>query len=132
MREFIEAGSTDVLLRPYARDASLKEGWKAEKPSVADWEPTFCWYKAFTSGIQSEADKAIPEEQYKLQIPVLAIMCDGDGVNPPETLNTPKEAGLLPDLEEHVLHSGHWCTYERPEELSKIIKKFVRGKGFVL
>lgn len=128
MREWIEAGRTDVPLRPYAKESKLEEEWKAEKPTAGDWEATFCWYRAFTTGVQSEADKSIPVEKYKLEMPVLAIMCDGDGVNPPETLDGPKQAGLLPDLRQELLHSGHWCTYERPQELSRMIVEFVRGK----
>ncbi|KAK3673031.1 hypothetical protein LTR78_007142 [Recurvomyces mirabilis] len=130
MREWIEAGRTDVPLLPYAQDTRLKEEWKTEKPTSEDWESTFCWYRAFTEGVQSEADRDIPPEQYKLKIPVLTIMCTGDGVNPPETLDPPKEAGLFADLTLEVMEVGHWCTYQAPEELGKIIVNYIQGRGF--
>ncbi|KAK3073226.1 hypothetical protein LTR53_005373 [Teratosphaeriaceae sp. CCFEE 6253] len=62
MREFMERGSTDVPLRAYARDETLKQEWMAGLPTAADWESTFCWYRAFTEGVQSAADKLIPVE----------------------------------------------------------------------
>lgn len=58
--------------------------------------------------MQSEADKAIPADNYVSNIPVLAIMVTEDGVDPPESLNGSKEAGLLPQLDEMILDSGHW------------------------
>ncbi|TKA25160.1 hypothetical protein B0A54_17675 [Friedmanniomyces endolithicus] len=114
MREFIEAGRTDVPLRSYAQNAKLKDEWKEQRPSPEDWEASFCWYNAFALGIQAEADASIPVEDYRLRIPVLAIFCTEDGVNPPETLEGPKQAGLLPDLKEERLG---FCqrTREDPE-----------------
>jgi soluble epoxide hydrolase / lipid-phosphate phosphatase len=131
MREWLEADGTDVPLKPYAQDERLRDEWKADKRTPADWEPTFCWYRAFTEGIQSEADKTIPEERYKLQVPVLAIMCTGDGVNPVETLEAPKQAGLFAELTEKVMEVGHWCTYERPDELSRLIIDYLEAKSLV-
>lgn len=131
MREWIEAGKTDVRLKPYAQDERLKEEWKSEKRSAADWEPTFCWYRAFTEGIQAEADSTISQDRYKLQVPVLTIMCTGDGVNPVETLEAPKQAGMFADLTEKVMEVGHWCTYEQPKELSELIVEFLKAKNMV-
>ncbi|TKA74572.1 hypothetical protein B0A55_06306 [Friedmanniomyces simplex] len=130
MRDFIAASRTDVPLRPYAQDHKLKREWMAGLPTAADWEATLCWYRAFVDGVQSEADTSIPVERYRLELPVLTIMCEADWVNPPKTLEAPKQAGLLPDLREAVLPCGHWCPYEAPEELSRMIVEFVREKGF--
>ncbi|KAK5107234.1 hypothetical protein LTR62_001614 [Meristemomyces frigidus] len=130
MLEFLEAGRTDVPLRSYAQNATLKDEWKKQRPSPEDWEASFCWYNAFALGIQAEADASIPVEDYRLGIPVLAILCTEDGVNPPETLEGPKQAGLLPDLKEERLGCGHWCTYEMPGELSRMIEEFVMERGW--
>ncbi|KAK5680589.1 hypothetical protein LTS10_007522 [Elasticomyces elasticus] len=130
MRDWVTAGRTDVPLRAYAKDEKLKREWMALMPTAKDWEASFCWYRAFADGIQAEADKVIPVERYKLELPVLAVMCKGDGVNPSNTLDGPKEAGLLPNLTEDLLEGGHWCTYEEPEKLSKMIVDFVREQGF--
>ncbi|KAK5684611.1 hypothetical protein LTR17_027196 [Elasticomyces elasticus] len=130
MREWISNGRTDVPLRAYAEDEKFKREWMALMPTAEEWEASLCWYRAFAAGIQAEADKAIPVERYKLELPVLAVMCKGDGVNLPNTLDAPKEAGLLPNLTEDVLEGGHWCTYEEPEKLSKMIVDFVKEQGF--
>ncbi|KAK3615032.1 hypothetical protein LTR56_026544 [Elasticomyces elasticus] len=119
MRERISNGPTDVPLRAYAEDEKFKPEWMALMPTAE-----------FAAGIQAEADKAIPVELYKLELPVLAVMCKGDGVSLPNTLDAPKEAGLLPNLTEDVLEGGHWCTYEEPEKLSKMIVDFVKEQGF--
>lgn len=80
------------------------------------------------SDVQSEEDRKIPVERYKLDMPVLFIACEGDAVNPKETIEPPRQAGLLPDLKVVKLQSGHWCTYEKPGELAKFIVDFLEDR----
>jgi len=55
--------------------------------------------------VQSEeADNILPK-RYKLVALVLFIATDGDAVNPNETIDVPRDAGLLPNLTTKELHS---------------------------
>ncbi|RMY75337.1 hypothetical protein D0863_02659 [Hortaea werneckii] len=109
----------DVGLRPYAQDKDLHDAWIQDFSTELQWEASFAWYNSFISGVQTAVDKTIAPEKYRLKMPVLFISCDGDAVNPHSTIDGPKNAGLLPDLTEKELQSGHWCPYEKPEELTK-------------
>ncbi|KAK4547710.1 hypothetical protein LTR36_000668 [Oleoguttula mirabilis] len=132
MKNFLLQGRTDVPLRAYAQDAKLKEHWKQNMTDASSWESAFCWYHSLLQDVQMEEDKNIPEGMYKLDMPVLFIACDGDAVNSPELIDFPKEAGLLPDLRVEVLHSGHWCPYEKPEEIAGLLSDFLSDRQLVL
>ncbi|RMZ34704.1 hypothetical protein D0859_01118 [Hortaea werneckii] len=118
-KNFLLQDRTDVDLRPYAQDKDLHDAWIQEFSTEVQWEASFAWYNSFISGVQTAVDKTIPPEKYRLEMPVLFISCDGDAVNPHSTIDGPRDAGLLPDLTQKELHSGHWCPYEKPEELAK-------------
>ncbi|KAK5128343.1 hypothetical protein LTR85_003011 [Meristemomyces frigidus] len=132
MKNFLLQDRTDVPLKPYAQDTKLKEHWKLAMEDASSWEAAFCVYQALLRDVQMEEDKNMPVESYRLTLPVLYIGCDGDGVNPPELINFPKEAGLLPDLRVEVLHSSHWCPYEKPKELAKLMTDFLTDRKLVV
>ncbi|KAI7192581.1 hypothetical protein KC316_g6459 [Hortaea werneckii] len=130
-KNFLLQDRTDVGLRPYAQNKNLHDGWIQEFSTELQWQASFAWYNSFISGVQTAVDKTIAPEKYSLEMPVLFISCDGDAVNPHSTIDGPKDEGLLPDLTEKELHSGHWCPYEKPEELSMIIADWVQTRKFV-
>lgn len=132
MKTFLVQDRTDVPLKPYAQDIKLREQWKQGFKNPTSWEASFCWYNAISQDVQLEADKKIPEEKYKLELPVLFIGCHGDGVNPPALIGLPQGAGLLPDLRVEELHSSHWCPYEKPEELAALISDFLMKRKLVV
>ncbi|EMC92756.1 hypothetical protein BAUCODRAFT_96023, partial [Baudoinia panamericana UAMH 10762] len=118
MQNFLASSSTDVPLKPYAQNAALYSEWHSNLQTPEDWEASFCWYNAFArESVQMEEDLRVGREKWVLERPVLSVMCRGDGVNPPETLEEAKQAGWLPQGREVVLECGHWCTYEAPEEV---------------
>ncbi|RMY13281.1 hypothetical protein D0867_07504 [Hortaea werneckii] len=129
-KNFLLQDRTDVGLRPYAQDKDLHDAWIRDFSTELQWEASFAWYNSFISGVQTAVDKTIAPENYRLKMPVLFISCDGDAVNPHSTIDGPKDAGLLPDLTEKELHSGHWCPYEKPEELSMMIVDWC-SKSFI-
>ena len=63
--------------------------------------------------------------------PYLFIGCDGDAVCRTDAIELAKGAGLVPDLTVHEVHSGHWCLYEVPEEVGKIMVGWLGEKGFL-
>ena len=40
-----------------------------------------------------------------------------------------KEEGLVDDLEEKVVQAGHWCLYEKGEEIGEVIAEWL-GRRF--
>ncbi|KAI7371056.1 hypothetical protein KC367_g878 [Hortaea werneckii] len=130
-KNFLLQDRTDVGLRTYAQDNNLHDAWIQDFSTELQWETSFAWYNSFISGVQTAVDETILPEKYRLQMPVLFISCDGDAVNPHSTIDGPKNAGLLPDLTEKELHSGHWCPYEKPQELSMMIVDWVKARKFV-
>jgi soluble epoxide hydrolase / lipid-phosphate phosphatase len=39
-----------------------------------------------------------------------------------------KEKGLVLDLEEKVVQAGHWCLYEKPEEIARVIGEWLQKR----
>ncbi|RMX80014.1 hypothetical protein D0869_07868 [Hortaea werneckii] len=127
-KNFLLQDRTDVGLRPYAQNKDLHDAWIRDFSTMLQWEVSFAWYNSFISGVQTAVDKTIAPEKYRLEMPVLFISCDGDAVNPHTTIDGPKGAGLLSDLTERELHCGHWCPYEKPEQLSMMIVDWVKAR----
>lgn len=46
-------------------------------------------------------------------------------------IEVPKKGGMLADVQVHEVHSGHWSTYEKPDEVGKIVVEWLKKKGFV-
>ncbi|KAK5232877.1 hypothetical protein LTR47_006104 [Exophiala xenobiotica] len=113
-----------VPLKPYAKDPKWKNELM-ERYQRDGFEAPVQYYKAVANNIQSESDMSIPKERLKLQVPVCYVGCTGDAVCRTDLNDSPKAAGLMPDLEEHVIESAHWVAQEKPEEVAKIIKDFV-------
>ena len=42
------------------------------------------------------------------------------------------QAGLVKEEQMTVkeLHSGHWCPYEKPEEVASIVLEWLKKEGF--
>ena len=80
------------------------------------------WAEETTSG-RREGDSP-----WKLDLPVLFVGCDGDAVSSTDMQRMAAQQGLLPDLKIEEIQSGHWCPYEKPDEVSGVIFEFVRGR----
>jgi len=115
-------------LKEYAQNEKLKKHFvdRVKRDGMETWQT---YYRAWRENVQYEAEKVgVPKDRYKINLPVLYIACSGDPIARPDTINGAKDAGLLPDLEEVLIDSGHWCTYERPEEVTNAIKGFLEKR----
>lgn len=124
MRAYLTTNTERVPLRTYARDPK----WKDE--FIKQFQPDKFYgalqtAKAGLSNIHYEADKSIPKERFVIKVPVMFISCTEDVICRHDLIEIPKKAGLLPDLEEHSIESGHWVPMEQPGEVAKYIKNFV-------
>ena len=115
-------------LKPHGYDEQLKEHWKS-MISAGGFEAPFCWYRCMVDNHQWESDKMIPDEDIKIDVPVLFIACTGDIVCRPDMISVGQGAGLLPDLKVETFESGHWIPLEKPNEVANAIKAFVGEKG---
>ncbi|PSN61807.1 epoxide hydrolase [Corynespora cassiicola Philippines] len=128
MKEYITGQRERVPLKKYAHE----ERWKKDffgRFERDGFEAPFCWYKAMKNNIQDEDDAKIPDGNYKIEVPVLFIGATGDAVCRIDIIEAGKKQGLLPDLEEKVIESGHWSPMEKPEEIATLMKDFL-GRRF--
>ncbi|KAK9777144.1 putative AB hydrolase-1 domain-containing protein [Seiridium cardinale] len=125
MRNFIQ-GNEEVPLKPYARDPDWKEGFLSQfrKDGFAT---ALIWYKATASNVQSVSDSTIAEDSLAIEVPTLFVICTKDAVCLPEMMKPAKERGLVPNLEEVVVESGHWSPMEKPQEIAKHLVAFLRA-----
>jgi len=127
IRDFI-LDPKSVPLKEYAQNEKLKKEFvdRVKRDGMETWQ---VYYRSWKDNVQHEAEKVeVPKDRHKINLPVLYIGCSGDPVARPDSINIAKGAGLLPDLEEVLIDSGHWCTFEKPEEITKAIKGFLEKR----
>ncbi|KAF7192006.1 Bifunctional epoxide hydrolase 2 [Pseudocercospora fuligena] len=134
MRKFISAGRTDVPLKEYGKNSALKQSWINEKKS--DGMTSQCaWYRAMKEGHHAPTEKVLSESEsdWKVTTPYLFVGCDGDAVCLTGFIEMAKQAGAVTDelLTVKELHSGHWCPYEKPEEVAEAVVEWLGKEGFI-
>ena len=73
-----------------------------------------------------EVEKSIPDERLKVNVTILFIGCTNDPGCPPELIRIPESQGLLPDLSVNEMVSGHWPTIEKPAEVERAIREWLK------
>ena len=118
-----------IEVKSYARDQKTKEAW-VSRMQEGGFAAPLCWYISRVEGVQDESDKAIREENIKVNVPVLFIGCDEDAVCRKEMINGSQNAGLLPRLTVETLEGvGHWPMYECPERTADLVTNFINEQG---
>lgn len=126
MREYLTHGGSPITLRSYAEDAEFKKAFM-DRFSRDGFEGAQCWYRAMQENHQYEADKNLPEDRDKVNVPVLYIGATGDAVCRPEALIPSVQQGLLPHLEQaEMIEAGHWVPYEKPQEAVERIEPWLK------
>ena len=117
-------------LKDYAQDAAFKDRFLAQfENDPHAFEAPQCYYTALITGVQHEAEmRDLQPKDLVIDVPFLFMACSGDAVNPLETIQEPKEQGLLPDLTATELDCGHYCTWEKPAEVADAILNFLKAK----
>ena len=71
--------------------------------------------------------EAQPADIMKVSCPALLVTGDEDAVSPPQAVRAIGEK--IPGAQVEVLsRCGHWTLYEKPEECSELLKKFLERK----
>lgn len=125
MRDFLLDKDATMEVRWYAKDEKLKKQF-IDRIRRDGFETFQMYYRAWMDNVQHESEKAlVPKERHVVTVPVLYVGCTEDAVARPESINMPKEAGLLPDLKIVTIESGHWCALDKPNEVSHAVEQFV-------
>jgi pimeloyl-ACP methyl ester carboxylesterase len=124
--EFLKADSELPAVRTYAQDPAFKKYW-IDRLGGDGFVGAQQYYVASRYNHQSASDKAVPKENYTVNVPFLYIGTDQDAVCRPEMLQAVK--GYLPDCTEvPLVHAAHWSPYEAPEEMATPIKDWLQKK----
>ena len=130
MRAFLLADDNegdDPPLKPYAQDPRLRDAWLATARDSGGFAAQLNWYRALTEGIQGEVEVTLDPVIAK---PYLFIGATGDAVCRADLIDEPKRKGYVPRVTERMVEAGHWCAYERPEEVAAMVREWLEGEGF--
>ena len=123
---YLVADTPEPEVRPYAQDPAFREHY-LNKFKNDPLEGAMNYYIAMKDNIQSESDKHIPDEDYRIKVPFLYVGADQDAVCRPEMLDASR--GLIDDCEEGpIAHSGHWSPYEAPKEMADPMIDWLKKK----
>jgi soluble epoxide hydrolase / lipid-phosphate phosphatase len=126
MRNWLTAGKTQPTL-PFAQGEHKRDFVdRLSKPGA--FEAANNWYKAYTFGVQTEAEKKIAGEP-KVEVPTLFWGGEQDFVCRIEAIGPVEDAGLIPDLTKLSREGGHWALLEKPKEFGEDLVGWL-GKTF--
>ncbi|KAH8665435.1 Alpha/Beta hydrolase protein [Ilyonectria robusta] len=86
-----------------------------------------CWYKAWTLGVQNEAENLVAEDAKTIDVPVLFWGGEQDVVCKPALLQPSVDAGLLPNCKSVIREGGHWALLENPVEFGQDVLGWVQA-----
>lgn len=127
MEEYIRAGQRKSL-KEFARAPGFKETFVTRFRHGGMHGP-LNWYKAHHANYNWDAEKNMPAEHLRVDIPVLFIGCTKDAVCLTQAIYVPQHAGLLPDLTVKEVESGHWQTFEAPDSGGPIIASWLQERS---
>lgn len=116
---------TLVPLKEYARNEKLKDAFvdRIKRDGFETWQ---MYYRSWVDNVQYEAEKVgASKDLHKVNLRVLYIACSRDPLARPDCINGPKDAGLLPNLEQVLIDSSHRYPYEKPQEATNAIRGFL-------
>ncbi|KAF2210276.1 hypothetical protein CERZMDRAFT_45739 [Cercospora zeae-maydis SCOH1-5] len=125
-RNYLLHGGRSITVRPYAQNPAFRQAF-IDRMSRDGFEGPQCWYLARKNNDQYEADRNLPEDRDKVNVPALFVGGKDDSVCRPEPLIQLVERGLLPKLEQKpLLDAGHWIPLEAPGELVDHIETWLK------
>lgn len=130
MREYItKTGKYEnftVDLKPYAKDAALKKRY-IDRLAKSGLTAPVQYYQALKNNTMIDDERTLCQgDQREIKVPVLYIGQTGDWVCRTDLMGPVKKEGLVGDnLTEKVVEAGHWCLYEKPEEIAQVIGEWL-------
>lgn len=118
-----------VDLKPYAKEKALQEAF-LERMKNDGFSAPVQYYHSLASNTMLEEEKELSssKQRMSIEVPMLYIGQTGDWVCRTDLMSDAKDAGLISDIEEKVIDAGHWCLYEKPQEIAEIISEWLAKK----
>ncbi|KAH8848402.1 hypothetical protein MCOR02_009387 [Pyricularia oryzae] len=130
-RAFVEGThpeSGKVALKPFAQTEKRRRQF-IDRFRSDGFDAPVQYYVAGKIGTLAENARRVGPEALRADLPVLFVGSTGDAVCRPELIEGSAKAGLLPDLEKHVIQDcGHWIPMERPTELGGYLAAWLEKK----
>jgi soluble epoxide hydrolase/lipid-phosphate phosphatase len=127
LRNWLLDEDSKVELSDFAKDPEMHRSF-VDRFRRDKFEGPLCYYKSTTSDVQFNTTKDIPKDRFIVKAPVLFIGCSRDILCRPEIMQPAKQGGCLPDFEEAMIDSGHWCPLEKPAEVAKLMNSFLEKR----
>ncbi len=137
MREYItqtgKYANWIVPLKDYPDGHKLKQKF-IERFSRDGFEGPVCYYHSLANNTMLEDEKELcgkdenGQDRRLIDVPFLYIGQTGDWVCRTNLMSDAKEQGLVTDLEEKVVEAGHWCLYEKPQEIAEAIGDWLQRR----
>ena len=138
MREYITqtgkyVNGYTVDLKQYPDGERLREDF-IRRLSRDGLEGPVCYYLSLANNTMVEDEKLLCEKDVDgkdkriIDVPFLYIGQTGDWVCRTDLMSDAKESGLVSDLEEKVVDAGHWCLYEKPQEVAEVIGEWLQRR----
>src|SRR5262249_1755677 len=86
------------------------------------------YYRSTALGWQNESNEAISKENVTVKVPFLFFGGKRDRVWGPELLPSRIEAGVLLDLTNVVVDTGHWSYRSHPKEFGETLIGWLKAK----
>ncbi|TLD30655.1 hypothetical protein PspLS_01807 [Pyricularia sp. CBS 133598] len=118
-----------VTLRPFAQTEKRRRQFIDRFRSDGFDAPVQYYVSGKTRGMFAEGPRQVALDALRVDLPVLFVGSTGDAVCRHELIEGAVKAGLLPDLEKHVVQDcGHWIPMERPQELGGYLAAWLENK----
>jgi soluble epoxide hydrolase / lipid-phosphate phosphatase len=122
-RDFVENDKT-VPVHAYAQDPAFRENFVGRFKRDG-FEAPQCWYRATVENILTGGEtSALSQDDLVIKSPVLFLGCTRDPVC--LTGRIYEYEALLPNLTVKEIDSGHWCTYEKPQEVNNVLTEWLK------
>jgi soluble epoxide hydrolase/lipid-phosphate phosphatase len=125
VRNFVEQDKRHPVL-PYATETRRKN-WIAQM-SRDGFDAPLNYYRSTAFGVQDEANQTIPLENIPVKVPFFFWGGKRDYVCRPELLQPSLDAGLIADLTQVLVDSGHWAHLALTKEFGEALLGWLKEK----
>lgn len=125
-RKMLQTGKpADHPLKLYAQAPGFKEAF-IERMKRDGFEGPQCWYKSMARNVNRENERVFSDQEKMVKVPCLYISGTEDWVCRTDGMEAVRP--LVPDLTQEVLQANHWITFEKPEEVGRIMASWLKER----
>nr|POE47151.1 bifunctional epoxide hydrolase 2 [Quercus suber] len=126
MREYITKSGKykdfTVDLKPYAKDEALKKRY-LDRLATSGLTAPVQYYVTLKENTMIDDERVLCHGDVReINVPLLYVGQTGDWVCRTDLMGDARKEGLVgSNVTEKVIEAGHWCLYEKPQEVAEII-----------